>query len=106
LKPPSAVPVHVYGAVERKVHHITIIIVIYIRTSTAIFAIMRAEKNVLSFLPQNSNLRRGAYVVAVKATLLDSLVTHFRVILAKILAASDIDVSMVILMNVPVSPER
>jgi hypothetical protein len=106
LEPPSAVPVHVYGAVERKVHHITIIIIIYIFISIAMFVITRVRKNILSFLPQSSKLLRGAYVVAVKVTLLGSLLTHFRVILDKILAASDIDVSMVILTNVPVSPER
>jgi hypothetical protein len=106
LKPPSAVAVHVYGAVERKVHRITIIIIIYILIFIAMFAITRVRKNILSFLPQSSRLLRGAYVVAVKATMLGSLVTHFRVILDKILAASDIYVSMVILMNVPVSPER
>jgi hypothetical protein len=91
--------------VERKVHHITIII-IYILISIAMFAITRVRKNILSFLPQSSKLLRGVYVVAVKVTLLGSLVTHFRVVLVKILAASDINVSMVILTNVPVSPER
>jgi hypothetical protein len=102
LKPPSDVAVHVYGAVERKARHITIIIIIHILISIAMFAITRVRKNILSFLPQSSKLLRGAYVVAVKVTLLGSLVTHFRVILDKILAASDIDVSMVIIMNVPV----
>jgi hypothetical protein len=106
LKPPSAVTVHVCGAVERKVHHITIIIIMYILISIAMYAITRVKKNILSFLPQSPKPLRGAYFVAVKVTLLGSLVTHFQVILDKILAESDIDVSMVILMNVPVSPER
>ena len=106
MKPPSAVAVHVYGAVEQKVHHITIIITIYILISIPMFAITRVRKNILSFLPQSSKPLRGAYVIAVKATMPGSLVTHFRVILNKILAASDIDVSMVMLTNVPVSPER
>jgi hypothetical protein len=106
LEPPFVVTVYVYGVVERRVHHITIITVIYILISTAMFAITRVRKNIPGFLPKSPKLLRGAYVVAVKVTLLDSLVTHFRVILDKILAASDIDVSMVILMNVPVSPER
>jgi hypothetical protein len=106
LKPPSAVAVHVYGAVERKAHHITIIIIIHILISIAMFAITRVRKNILSFLPRSSKPLRGAYVIAVKATMLGSLVTHFRVILNKILAESDIDVSMMILMNVPVSPKR
>ena len=92
--------------VERRVYHITIITVIYILIFIAMFAITRVRKNILSFLPQSSTLLRGAYVVAVKVTLLGSLVMHFRVILDKILAELDIDVSMVILMNVPVSPER
>ena len=106
MKPPSAVTVHVCGAVERKVHHITIIIIIYILISIAMFAITRVRKNIPSFPPKSPKLLRGAYVVAVKVTLLGSLVTHFRVILDKILAESDIDVSMVILMNIPVSPGR
>ena len=70
MKPPSAVAVHVYGAVERKVHRITIIIIIYILIFIAMFAITRVRKNILSFLPQSSRLLRGAYVVAVKATML------------------------------------
>jgi len=78
----------------------------YILISIAMYAITRVKKNVLSFLPQSPKPLRGAYFVAVKVTLLGSLVTHFQVILDKILAESDIDVSMVILMNVPVSPER
>ena len=106
MKPLSAVALHVYGAVERKARHITTIIIIHILISIAMFAITRVRKNILSFLPQSSKLLRGAYVVAVKFTLLGSLVTHFRVILDKILAESDIDVSMVILMNIPVSPGR
>ena len=106
MKPLSAVAVHVYGAVERKAHHITIIIIIHILISIAMFTITQVSKNILSFLPQSSKPLRGAYVVAVKVTLLGSLVTHFRVILNKILAESDIDVSMMILMNVPVSPKR
>lgn len=106
MEPPFVVTVYVYGVVERRVHHITIITVIYILISTAMFAITRVRKNILSFLLQSSKLLRGAYVVAVKVTLLGSLVTHFRVILDNILATLDIDVSMVILMNVPVSPER
>jgi hypothetical protein len=105
LEPTFVVTVYVYGVVERKVHHITIIIVIYVPISTAIYAITRAEKNVFSFLPQISNLLRGAYVVAVKATLVGSLVTHFRVILDKTLAALDIDVSMVTVLEIPVSPK-
>jgi hypothetical protein len=92
--------------VEQKAQHITIIIIIHILISIAMFTITQVRKNILSFLPQSSKPLRGAYVVAVKVTLLGSLLKHFRVILDKILAASDIDVSMVILMNVPVSPER
>jgi hypothetical protein len=92
--------------VEQKAQHITIIIIIHILISIAMFTITQVRKNILSFLPQSSKPLRGAYVVAVKVTLLGSLLKHFRVILDKILAASDIDVSMVILTNVPVSPER
>ena len=106
MKPPSAVAVHVYGAVERKAHHITIIIIIHILISIAMFAITRVRKNILSFLPQSFKLLRGAYVVAVKVTLLGSLVTHFRVIRDKTLAALDIDISMVTVLDIPVSPER